>query len=128
MTMSKSKAKKISAKQSTTAQEQGQPVDVAKGTDAPADRVVTTPAADPAPAEAAALAVAEAEAPEPAKEPKAPRVPRDQRNGITRPAEGKCRAVWNVLDGLSSEGREITFKELRGLVGSEVADATVRTQ
>ena len=104
-----SKQKKISAKQTTTAPEQAQPDDVAPGTDVPAELVVTMPSADLAPVEATTPAVAEVEAPEPAKEPKGPRAPRNQRNGITRPAEGKCRAVWNVLDGLCSEGMEITF-------------------
>lgn len=130
--MSKPKVNKISARQRTPPPEQGQTVDVigcfAQGADTPAEPVVTTQAVDPAPAEAAAPAVAELEAPKPAMESKVPRAPRDQRNGITRPAAGKCREVWDTLDALKAEGRELTFEVLRAAVDSKIADATIRTQ
>ena len=101
--MSKSKAKMISAKPPTpAAPEQTQPANAA---DAPM-----------------------VETPKPAKEIKTPRAPRDQRNGITRPTEGKCRAVWNALDALKADGKELTFEALRLAVDSKIADATIRTQ
>jgi hypothetical protein len=104
MTMSKSKAKKISAIQPTPAPEQAQPAN-ALGADAPM-----------------------VESPKPADEIKTPRAPRDQRNGITRPTEGKCRAVWDALDALKADGKELTFEALRLAVDRKIADATTRTQ
>jgi hypothetical protein len=76
-------------------------------------------AAEPAPAEASA----------PAETPKKPAAPKDQRNGITRPTVGnKCTAVWDALDALKEDGKEITFDALRAAVDTKIADATIRTQ
>ena len=123
-----SKPKKISAKQSTPAPEQTQPVDVVPGADAPAEPVVTTPAADPAPAEATAPAVTETEAPKPMKEPKAVPAPKaEQRNGISKPTRGLTLDVWNACDALKAEGKDTTFEALKEKLPNHNA-ATIRTQ
>ena len=50
-------------------------------------------------------------------------------NGITIPREGSlCRRVWDVLDALRAKSQETTFDAVRELAGSEMADATIRTQ
>jgi hypothetical protein len=50
-------------------------------------------------------------------------------NGITQPGEGTlCRKVWDALDKLRAEGKDATFEAVRELAGSEMADATIRTQ
>ena len=58
----------------------------------------------------------------------APKAPRDQKNGITRPGENKCGQVWAACDALKAEGKEITFEALRLAVDTKTADATIRTQ
>jgi hypothetical protein len=55
--------------------------------------------------------------------------PKDQRNGITRPGAGTaCRAIWDLLDQLKADGKELTFATLRAGIDPKVADATLRTQ
>src|SRR5688572_18969485 len=50
-------------------------------------------------------------------------------NGITQPGEGTlCRKVWDALDTLRTKGLDATFQAVRELAGSEMADATIRTQ
>lgn len=80
--------------------------------------VNTTPATEPTALESKS-----------AKAPKAPVAPKDQRNGITRPGVGTaCRAIWDLLDQLKADGKELTFATLRAGIDPKVADATVRTQ
>lgn len=63
------------------------------------------------------------------KPDKAPIAPKDQRNGITRPGAGTaCRAIWDLLDQLKADGKELTFATLRAGIDPKVADATLRTQ
>jgi len=58
-----------------------------------------------------------------------PAVPRVNKNGITQPGEGTaCRAIWDLLDKLKADGKEITFEVLRAGIDAKVADATLRTQ
>jgi hypothetical protein len=55
--------------------------------------------------------------------------PEDQRNGIRRPGAGTaCRAIWDLLDLLKADGKELTFAALRAGIDPKVADATLRTQ
>lgn len=50
-------------------------------------------------------------------------------NGIAQPGEGTlCRKVWAALDKLRAEGKDATFEAVRELAGSDMADATIRTQ
>jgi hypothetical protein len=57
------------------------------------------------------------------------KVAHEQRNGVTQPGAGTaCRAIWDALDALKAQDKEITFDVLRAAVDSKVADATVRTQ
>ena len=71
---------------------------------------------------------AEADASAPAEKPKKAAAPKDRRNGITRPGEGKCLAVWPALDAVKADAEEQTFEALRLAVDSKIADATIRTQ
>ena len=110
----------------------------AASVEAPAETVVTTPAAEDvseqrsddaptAPVEAAAPAAAE----KPAKPKRAakPAAALDQRNGVTRPAAGnKCAQVWTACEALKAQDTKLTFDALRPLVPAHIADATVRTQ
>jgi len=55
--------------------------------------------------------------------------PRENRNDVTRPAAGTlCAKVWDALDSLKTDGKEITFDAVRELAGKEMTDATIRTQ
>ena len=40
------------------------------------------------------------------KKKPAPKVEREERNGIKRPVKGKCADVWNALDELRAKGEE----------------------
>lgn len=52
-----------------------------------------------------------------------------EQNGIRQPGEGTlCAKVWAALDALRAEGKDATFEAVRELAGSEMADATIRTQ
>jgi hypothetical protein len=54
---------------------------------------------------------------------------RAEQNGVTRPSTGTfCARVWQALDKLHAEGTEITIEAVRAIAGTEMADATVRTQ
>jgi len=54
---------------------------------------------------------------------------REHRNGVPRPGEGTmCAKVWDALDKLKADGKELTFEAVRELAGKTMADATVRTQ
>lgn len=59
----------------------------------------------------------------------APVTPAENKNGIPRPREGTaCRAIWDLLDAMKAEGKEITYEALRLGVDTKTADATIRTQ
>lgn len=52
-----------------------------------------------------------------------------EQNGIRQPGEGcLCRRVWDALDKLRTDGKDATFEAVRELAGSDMADATIRTQ
>jgi hypothetical protein len=57
-------------------------------------------------------------------------VTRENKNGITRPADGTlCAKVWGVLDKLHAKGEPATpTPALEALKDKKVAEATVRTQ
>jgi len=57
-------------------------------------------------------------------------VKREQRNGVTLPAEGSlCRKVFDDLDKLAAKGEDATFTTAKELLKDEkMADATIRTQ
>jgi hypothetical protein len=81
-----------------------------------ADPVVTTPVAE-TPAAPAAV-----EAPKPAP------VPKNQRNGITRPKAGTiCAGIWDVCESMKAVGQDTTFEEIKKAL-PKVNDATIRTQ
>jgi outer membrane biosynthesis protein TonB len=88
-------------------------------TPAPAEPMVTTPAADPAPAEKPA------EAPKPKA---APAAKQPQRNGVTQPKAGSiCASIWNACAELKADGKEMSFAALKEKL-PKVNDATLRTQ
>ena len=59
----------------------------------------------------------------------APSAATENKNGIPRPREGTaCRAIWDTLDALKADGKELTFEALRLAVDTKTADATIRTQ
>jgi hypothetical protein len=61
--------------------------------------------------------------------PAAPKIPSEQKSGITRRREGTaCRAIWDWLDAKKVEGAVFTFEDLRAAIDSKTADATLRTQ
>ena len=50
---------------------------------------------------------------------------RDKQNGVTRPsAGGKCRAVWDGLDGLAAGGNNPTAAQVRELAAAQGWDKT----
>lgn len=52
-----------------------------------------------------------------------------EQNGIKQPGEGTlCAKVWAALDALRADGKDATFEAVRELAGSDMADATIRTQ
>ena len=54
---------------------------------------------------------------------------RAEQNGVTRPSAGTyCSRVWEALDALHRDGKEISIETIRAMAGTEMADATIRTQ
>lgn len=82
-----------------------------------AEPVVTTPPAAEAPT-----------APAPAEQPKAAPVPKDSRNGMTKPKAGSiCASIWDACNAIVAAGEKVTFAALKEKLPN-VNDSTIRTQ